>query len=90
MPQIAKPPDATEALGGADDRTFWTPCISQKLTTGGADSTNLVSKVRNSEELHSGAHLTSHESDNKCLFREDVSGYSLNSVPPCHRCFRGW
>jgi hypothetical protein len=25
MPQIAKPPDAREALGGADDRIFWTP-----------------------------------------------------------------
>jgi hypothetical protein len=25
MPQIAKPPDAREPLGGEGDRTFWTP-----------------------------------------------------------------
>jgi hypothetical protein len=28
MPPIAKPSDAREALGGAGDRTFWTPCTA--------------------------------------------------------------
>jgi hypothetical protein len=74
MTQIAKPPVAREALGGAGDRTFWTPC--------NYDTPSRHSKAGRGNYDLSTLGCASGSTDRPSLFRQQAEP-KLLEVSPC-------